>query len=111
MTTLPVFGRPQRVMNLRDYWVGEAQDFSRSLASSERELPNAKESQVALRRASAPTDTASWPELNEWFAQRIERWVEVLRPIVKTLEPQPDSGTLDLADSEGASDAPSAIPV
>lgn len=56
-----------------------------------RELPNAKESQIALRRTATPSDPNSWPELNAWLAERIERWVEVLRPIVKDLEPVADA--------------------
>ena len=50
-----------------------------------RDMPEAKESQIALRRNSNPSDAATWPELNEWFAHNIERWVEVFKPIVKSL--------------------------
>jgi hypothetical protein len=64
-----------------------------------RELPNAKESQVGLIRESKPSDRTTWPELNLWMADRIERWVEVFRPIVRTLEP---SATADPADESTA---------
>ena len=52
-----------------------------------REMPNAKESQVAIRREATPAEPTSWPELNEWLADGIERWVEVLRPIIKEFNP------------------------
>lgn len=63
-----------------------------------RELPDRKESQLAIRRTSTPVSPATWDELNEWFAERIERWVEVLRPIVATLQPEPDEVTLMAED-------------
>lgn len=50
-----------------------------------RELPEAKESQISLRRRSTPTLSAAWPELNNWFAENAENWVRVLGPIVKQL--------------------------
>lgn len=57
-----------------------------------RELPDAKESQIRLRRIGDPTDLASWSELNEWLAVQIERWVEVFRPLIKDLKPEMGSG-------------------
>ncbi len=57
-----------------------------------RELPNAKESQIAIRRTSNPTDRSTWPELDDWFSTTIERWVEVFRPIVRALAAE-DVGT------------------
>ncbi len=55
-----------------------------------RELPEAKESQIRLVQKSTPTNRDSWPELLLWFAEHVEAWVTVLRPLVKsfdTLEP------------------------
>ncbi len=53
-----------------------------------REPPNAKESQIVLRRSTTPTDQLTWPELNDWFSGAIESWVEVFRPIVRSLQPE-----------------------
>jgi hypothetical protein len=50
-----------------------------------RLLPHAKESQVGVVRASTPSNPETWPELNLWFKDTIERWVSVFRPIVTTL--------------------------
>ncbi len=66
-----------------------------------RELPNAKESQVALRRSANPTGRSTWPELNEWLASNIERWGEVFRPIVKSL----DADSVRLERAGGADDS------
>lgn len=51
-----------------------------------RENPKSKESKIALRRPATPSDRQTWPDLNLWLAENIERWVEVFRPIVKLLD-------------------------
>jgi hypothetical protein len=50
-----------------------------------RELPEAKESQIQVVRESRPSEREAWPELNQWFAETLETWVEVLRPMVRDL--------------------------
>jgi hypothetical protein len=48
-----------------------------------------------LVRSSKPTDKSTWPELNLWFAEKLEKMHAVLGPVVKNLNPaqfeQPDS--------------------
>jgi hypothetical protein len=51
-----------------------------------RELPNKSESQVMLRRDSTPADKATWPDLNAWFAEKLEAMNALFRPIVTNLD-------------------------
>lgn len=50
-----------------------------------RLLPKAKESQIALVRASTPSKPESWPELNGWMAATLEAMHSLFAPIVKGL--------------------------
>jgi hypothetical protein len=86
---------------LRDRWKTE---IDSKLGPVEwRELPNAKESQIALTRPGKPSDRSTWPELDKWMAEQAERWVEVLRPIVRSLEPDiPETPVAASPDSSGA---------
>lgn len=55
-------------------------------------LPDNKtESHIVRKRVSDPKDRNTWPELNNWFAETLERFDEVFRPIVKGLNPDDDS--------------------
>jgi hypothetical protein len=49
------------------------------------EMPTKKESHVALTQTSKPSDKTTWPELNLWFAETLERMHTVFGPIVKNL--------------------------
>jgi hypothetical protein len=51
-----------------------------------RPMPDAKESQVAVRRLVSPADPATWPELNAWMARVLVAAHDLFRPIVKTLD-------------------------
>ena len=50
-----------------------------------RPLPNAKESQIYLARASTPTRTETWPDLDGWMAGALEVMRELFSPIVRSL--------------------------
>lgn len=51
-----------------------------------RELPDKIESQIVLRRASTPADRTTWPELNAWFVENLEKMEALFRPIVRDLD-------------------------
>lgn len=51
-----------------------------------RELPHNVESQISLTRKSTPSNRATWPELNEWFATTLEKMYAVFNPLVTTLD-------------------------
>lgn len=86
---------PNAKAHFRALWERYGEFLNQTLGPLDwRELPAYKESQVVLRRTSRPVDPSAWPELNKWFAEQIGRWVEVLRPIVMTLEPEPDEAQL-----------------
>jgi Domain of unknown function (DUF4268) len=51
------------------------------------ELPKNKESHVVLVRTSRPTDRSTWPELDLWFAQTLEKMHAVFGPIIRDLNP------------------------
>jgi hypothetical protein len=51
-----------------------------------RELPNAQVSRVWLQRPATPADRGTWPDLNAWLAENVERWVAVLKPIVASID-------------------------
>lgn len=50
------------------------------------EKPNYNESSIYLQRESALRDKSSWPELNAWFAENLERMDALFRPIVRDLD-------------------------
>ena len=50
-----------------------------------RQLPNAKESQIRVIRASTPSKPETWPELDAWMANTLEVMPALFAPIVKTL--------------------------
>jgi hypothetical protein len=50
-----------------------------------RPLPDNKESQIALTRASTPSKPETWPELNQWMADTLETMHSLFSPIVKSL--------------------------
>lgn len=54
------------------------------------DTPGKPVSRAWLSRTSNPRDRTSWPELNLWFAETLERMDAVFRPIVKTLDPDND---------------------
>jgi hypothetical protein len=65
-----------------------------------RELPQGKDSIVRVTQPSTLADRDTWPELDAWLAETIEKWSDVFRPIVKELNaadyrPLADSSTLD----------------
>lgn len=66
-----------------------------------RDGPERKQAQISLRRNTTPTDPTTWPELNEWFAAAVERWVKVLRPIIKNLDASEfrESTSVELGDA------------
>lgn len=41
--------------------------------------------QVRVERLSTPSARSTWPELNVWLGDNLERWVAALRPIVASL--------------------------
>jgi hypothetical protein len=51
-----------------------------------RELPERQESQIGVVRESNPADPDTWPELNRWFADTLERWQTAFAPIVRTID-------------------------
>lgn len=52
-----------------------------------RELPDAKESQIAASSLKAdPKDKNRWPEQHEWIKNTVETFHKVLSPIVKELD-------------------------
>ena len=51
------------------------------------ELPDKKQSQIVVVRSSKPSDKTTWPELNEWFAQTLEKMHAAFGSIVKDLNP------------------------
>lgn len=67
-----------------------------------RQLPNAKESQIRVIRASTPSKPETWPELDAWMANTLEVMHALFAPIVKTLNavdfvsPAEDSQATDL---------------
>lgn len=90
---------PNAKAHFRALRQGYAEMLDRRLGPLDwRENPDSKESHVVLRRTSTPIDPATWPELNRWFAERIEEWVEVLRPVIASLEPEPYDARLPTAD-------------
>ncbi|MCC7363364.1 MAG: DUF4268 domain-containing protein [Dehalococcoidia bacterium] len=52
-----------------------------------REKPEQNESQLGIWRQSTPSDRSTWPELNRWFAETLEQFDLVLRPIIAELQP------------------------
>ena len=51
------------------------------------ELPNRKESRVALRRNGMdPTDRKDWPEQHKWLADHLEAFYKGFSPRVKELD-------------------------
>lgn len=60
-----------------------------------RLLPNNQESQVSVKRNTEPSNKATWPELNEWFATALETFRATFAPLVRTLDAldavEPDS--------------------
>jgi len=38
------------------------------------------------QRVATHSDRSTWGELNDWLAAEVERWVEVLKPIVRSLD-------------------------
>jgi hypothetical protein len=63
-----------------------------------RELPNRVSKCVSIDHTSNLSDRSTWPSLDAWFAETLEKWSRVFRPILKEL-----SG----ADYRPTSDAPS----
>ncbi len=51
-----------------------------------REMPEKKESHIAIRRTSFPADRDKWTDLNKWFAETLENMDAFFRPIVKSLD-------------------------
>jgi len=51
-----------------------------------RESPEKVQSRIELRRAAAPDDEKTWPELFEWFVTRLELVHRVFGPRVKALK-------------------------
>ena len=51
-----------------------------------RELPNNKESQIRLIKATRPSDKTTWTSLVPWMAEQAERWAAVFRPIVSQFD-------------------------
>ena len=49
------------------------------------ERPDRRESQIILRRAAAPADRATWPELNDWLARALETMRDLFVPIIGAL--------------------------
>lgn len=41
--------------------------------------------QVKTSRKTTPADRATWPDLNAWLGDEVERWVATLKPIVASL--------------------------
>ncbi len=78
------------------------------------ELPDKKESHIVVVRSSKPIDRTTWPELNSWFAQTLEKMHSVFGPIVRTLDPThfvpPDAGQANFvpaaADTNGVLEGP-----
>jgi hypothetical protein len=50
-----------------------------------RELPDKVESQIVIRRVSAPSSRETWPEINAWFARSLETMKLIFAPIVTKL--------------------------
>lgn len=71
------------------------------LGSVEWDLyPDKKNSQIDVSRPSTPTRRETWPELNEWMANALEKMHALLSPIVRTLDAAGYVETED-ADEEG----------
>ena len=51
-----------------------------------RELPNRLESQIYVGRPSTPSNSGTWPELDEWMARTLETMHALFAPIVKSLD-------------------------
>lgn len=49
-------------------------------------MPDAKESQIAVRRLMSPADPETWPELDVWMAKAMVKMHDLLRPLVKSLD-------------------------
>jgi hypothetical protein len=77
-----------------------------------RPMPDAKESQIAVRRLASPADPATWPELNAWMAKAMVAMHDLFRPIIKTLDASAATPSDDGAET-GAwqpKDVESAVP-
>jgi hypothetical protein len=51
-----------------------------------RELPDAKESHIETSNKADPTDRSKWLEQHRWIKNTVEKFHEVLAPIVKRLD-------------------------
>lgn len=51
-----------------------------------REMPNNVASKIRVIRDSVPSDSGTWPELNEWMARALEAGREIFVPVVKVLD-------------------------
>ncbi len=52
-----------------------------------REMPERKESHIVIRRSSSePANRDKWTDLNEWFAETLEKMDGFFKPIVKSLD-------------------------
>jgi hypothetical protein len=63
------------------------------------ERPGRAVRKVELRRASKPADPSTWPELNAWFAEKLETMDGLFRPIVTTLDASKYETPRDIGDS------------
>lgn len=67
------------------------------------EQPGKKRSNIAIDRPSNITDRTTWPELNAWFVDTIEKWLGVWRPILKSLNASDPSTADELIGMDGMS--------
>jgi hypothetical protein len=66
-----------------------------------RELPQGKESRIRASRPSILADRDTWPELDAWLAETIEKWADMFRPIVKNLNAADYRPAASTADTTG----------
>jgi hypothetical protein len=70
------------------------------------EQPEKKESYIAIDRDSDVGDRETWPELNRWFAETIEKWDAVFRPIVQAIAPASPTARMSEVDQIEADSEP-----
>jgi hypothetical protein len=70
------------------------------------EQPDKKGCDIGTSRDSDVSDRDTWPNLNRWFEETIEKWDAVFRPILQAVAPAPSMTSVSAADQLGADTGP-----
>jgi hypothetical protein len=63
--------------------------------------PDQERRRVSTVRPSMLSDRETWPALNQWFAETLEQWAAVFRPLVRTLGASDDQAATETVGAIG----------